>query len=101
KTQRAKGGRFERFVRRYLEVDPYWADRLDEVWAWDEWPGRGAMPDTGIDLVARERGTGRLIAVQCKFYRPGATLTWEQVGTFVGMLANPVFDEGLIVSTAG
>lgn len=57
--------------------------------------------DTGIDLVAREAGSGRLIAIQCKFYSPDATLSWAHVATFSGMLSQPEFAEGMIVSTAG
>jgi predicted helicase len=57
--------------------------------------------DTGIDLVARERGTGDLVAIQCKFYAPTASLSWSGVSTFVGMLGQPEFTSGMIVSTAG
>jgi predicted helicase len=57
--------------------------------------------DTGIDLVARERGTGDLVAIQCKFYAPTASLSWTNVSTFVGMLGQPEFTSGMIVSTAG
>lgn len=101
KTRTAKGRTFERFVAAFLRTDPYWAQQLDAVWSWDEWPERGNLPDTGIDLVARERATGRLIAIQCKFYSPDATLSWSNVATFTGMLGHPQFDEGLIISTAG
>lgn len=103
KTRAAKGRRFEEFCEAFFRVDPYWAEQLDEVWSWEKWPGRNGRPDTGVDLVARERGTGRTIAIQCKFYSPNATLSWEgHLGTFVGMVGgSDEFDEGVIVSTAG
>ena len=55
----------------------------------------------GIDLVAREAGTGDLVAIQCKFYSPSATLSWGHVSTFIAMLGRAEFGSGLIVSTAG
>ena len=53
-TQRGKGTAFERLVRQFLLTDPRYAERFDEVWMWSDWPERGARPDRGIDLVARE-----------------------------------------------
>ncbi len=85
-TLPAKGRRFERFCREYFRSDPLWSDRFDEVWEWSDWPGRDNAPDTGVDLVARERGTGDLVAIQCKFYSPTASLDWRQVSTFAGMM---------------
>jgi predicted helicase len=100
-TLPAKGRRFERFCREYFRSDPLWSDRFDEVWEWSDWPGRDNAPDTGVDLVARERGTGDLVAIQCKFYSPTASLDWRQVSTFAGMMGYPDFASGMIVSTAG
>ncbi|MGH3884789.1 MAG: hypothetical protein ACRDRC_15490, partial [Pseudonocardiaceae bacterium] len=45
-----------------------WSDRFSNVWLWSEWPGRHGRPDTGIELVAEERETAGLTAIQCKFY---------------------------------
>ena len=41
----------------YLLTDPQYADLFSDVWLWSEWPDRWG-PDTGIDLVARERASG-------------------------------------------
>lgn len=100
-TRAAKGRRFEEFCEAYFQTDPDWAARFENVWAWMDWPGRDGRADTGIDLVAEEAGTGRLVAIQCKFYSPNATLQWGHVSTFAGMLSQPDFDYGLVVSTAG
>lgn len=100
-TKSSKGRIFENFCEEFLQVDSYWANEFDEVWSWMDWPGRAGRTDTGIDLVARERGTGFLVAIQCKFYAPRATLNWKQVSTFVGMLGSNEFISGLIISTAG
>ncbi len=102
KTQAAKGRRFEDFCAAFLRIDRTWAEKFDEVWTWEDWPGRPpGHPDTGIDLVARERGTGALVAIQCKFYRPSAVLGWEHISTFVAMLSQDLFSSGMVISTAG
>ena len=100
-TRTAKGRRFEQFCEAFFELHQAAGYDFDEVWSWMDWPGRHGQTDTGIDLVARERGSGDLVAVQCKFYSPQATLSWSSVSTFVGMLGQPEFASGLIVSTAG
>ena len=100
KTRAAKGRRFEIFCESYFRIDPLWAERFDQVWSWMDWPGRDGRTDTGTDLVAQEAGTGHLVAIQCKFYSPNATLSWKNVSTFVGMLGQPEFESGMMVSTA-
>ena len=101
KTLTAKGRRFEDFCEAFFKEGLAAGYDFDQVWPWDDWPGRDERGDTGIDLVARERGSGDLVAIQCKFYSPQATLSWPNVATFVGMLGQPQFSSGLIVSTAG
>ena len=101
KTRRAKGTAFELFCEEFFRADRYWAAKFDEVWQWGDWPDRAGRKDTGIDLVAREADTGDLVAIQCKFYAPTATLNWKQISTFYGSLALSEFSSGLVVSTAG
>ncbi|MBS7350215.1 MAG: hypothetical protein KIG95_08700, partial [Comamonas sp.] len=62
--QPGKGTQFEKLIANYLLTDPQYADRLADVWLWEEWPDRWST-DVGIDLVARERGTGEYWAIQC------------------------------------
>ena len=73
-SEKAKGEALERLIKVYLSQDQAWTGRFDAVWLWDEWPGRDGKPYTGIDLVARERDTGNLWAIQSKFYAPEHTL---------------------------
>jgi predicted helicase len=51
--------------------------------------------------VAREAGTGEIVAVQRKFYSPDAVLSWHHVSTLVAMLSQAEFASALFVSTAG
>ena len=101
KTRAVQGRHFEQFCEAFFQLAAVPGHEFDKVWAWDEWPGREGRTDTGIDLVAREAGSGDLVAIQCKFYAPTATLAWPQVSTFIGMLGQPEFASGMIVSTAG
>ena len=101
KTRVAKGRRFEEFCEAFFQKDPLWVEQFDAVWAWMDWPGRQGRADSGIDLVAQERGTGHLVAIQCKFYSPDATLSWPRVSTFVALASRDEFAYGMIVSTAG
>ncbi len=101
KTRAVQGRHFEQFCEAFFRLAAVPGHEFDKVWAWDDWPGKGERGDTGIDLVAREAGSGDLVAIQCKFYSPTATLAWPRVSTFVGMLGQPEFASGMIVSTAG
>lgn len=82
RTNRDKGTQFERLIANYLMTDPQYADRLSDVWLWSEWPDRWGS-DTGIDLVARERGTGEYWAIQCKFYDPTNYLQLDGIANFL------------------
>lgn len=89
RSNRDLGDRFERLIVSYLETDPIQAERFDKVWMWSEWPDRGNMPDTGADLVARERATGDLCAIQCKFYLPEHSLAKGDIDSFLAILGKP------------
>ena len=81
RTNRDKGTQFEKLIANYLVTDPQYADRLSDVWLWDNWPDRWDS-DVGIDLVARERGTGDYWAIQCKFYDPAYSLQKADIDSF-------------------
>ncbi|WP_417233641.1 DEAD/DEAH box helicase family protein [Arthrobacter sp.] len=97
--ERDKGSKFERLMKRYLELEPKYADQFSDVWLWNEWPGRDGKVDTGIDLVARDRYTGELTAIQCKFYDPASTLAKAQIDSFFTAAGKKNFSHGLVVST--
>jgi len=81
RNNRDKGTLFERLIANYLMTDPQYADRLADVWLWSEWPDRNG-PDVGIDLVARERGTGDYWAIQCKFFNPDHAIQKSDIDSF-------------------
>jgi predicted helicase len=94
-----KGSRFERLVAAYLQSDPTYADQFSNVWLWKDWPGRSGRPDTGIDIVAEDRLTGGLTAIQCKFYSPGSTVSRESIDSFLTASGKEGFTRRIIVST--
>jgi predicted helicase len=81
---RAQGDKFERLMQRYLQTDPTYANTLDKVWLWSEFPFRNQFggTDTGIDLVAATF-SGEYWAIQCKFYAENATMDKSHVDAFI------------------
>jgi len=96
---RDKGDKFERLIRAYLTTEPLYVARLSDVWLWQDWPGRKGKTDTGIDLVARERDTGYLVAIQCKFYDPNHILQKADIDPFFTASGKTPFTSRLFVST--
>ena len=82
RTSTAKGAAFERLIATYLLTDPQYANQLDKVWLWNDWPDRWGS-DAGIDLVARTKGTNEYWAIQCKFYDRRATVSKRDIDTFL------------------
>lgn len=94
-----RGTKFEQLMVRYFELDPMLAQQYDAVWRWIDWPGRKGKIDTGIDLVARERDTGNLTAIQCKFYEPTTTLAKSHIDSFFTESGKYGFTNRIIIST--
>jgi predicted helicase len=93
------GDKFERLIESFLKKDPLYAELYSNVWLWMDYPGRKGRPDTGIDLVAEERATGYLTAIQCKFYDENHILAKEDIDSFFTASGKSEFQRRLIVST--
>ena len=96
----AQGRSFERLVKAFLERDKAQSERFRRVWHWTDWPGNAGRHDIGIDLVAEERDSGQLVAIQCKFYTSGHRLIREEANKFLGAYGTTQFARGIIVSTS-
>lgn len=94
-----RGTKFEQLMVRYFELDPMLSQQYEQVWRWIDWPGRKGKPDTGIDLVARERDTGAMTAIQCKFYEPTHTLAKGDIDSFFTASGKTPFTNRVIIST--
>ena len=95
-----KGTAFEQLVKAFLESDKAQSGRFERAWLWGEWPGNQNRHDTGIDLVARERDSGDMVAIQCKFYDPNTTISLSDVNKFLGAYSVDQFASGIFVSTS-
>ena len=96
---REQGEYFERLIRRVLLISPWFDNEFSDVWLWRDWPDRKGKGDTGIDIVAKEKDTGDLVAVQCKFYEEGHYLDKGQIDSFFASLGQQPFAKGMIFST--
>jgi predicted helicase len=92
-----KGDRFERLMLHAFQTDRTFQKQFTEVWRWMDWPGRRGV-DIGVDLVARD-AEGNLIAIQCKCYAPTATLTKEEIDSFVAVSGQKQWSRRIIVAT--
>lgn len=82
-TMRQKGSIFEKFIKKFLQIEPTYANQFEMVWLWNEFPYRNGMPDTGIDIVAKCRNREEYCAIQCKFYSSEITVSKADVDTFL------------------
>ena len=94
-----KGDSFERLVKAFLERDKAQAQRFSRVWPWRDWPGNQEH-DIGVDVVAEERDSGDLVAIQCKFYGPATQVDLDDVSHFLSVYGRPQFAKGIFVSTS-
>ena len=94
-----KGQSFERLVKAFIQTDKGQSSRFEQVWLWSEWPDNGGRHDIGIDLVAKERDSGDMVALQCKFYSPSSTIYLNDIATFLAACGETTFTSGIIVST--
>lgn len=98
-STRDLGDKFERLILQYLQTDPIYKERFSKVWLWMDFPKRGNLPDTGIDLVAEERDTGEYCAIQCKFYEYTHTLEKNDIDSFFTASGTKLFSHRIIIAT--
>ena len=98
-----RGTKFENLMVDYFHLDPTLAVEYDLVEPWARWSHNEHSHDTGIDLVARNRETGRWTAIQCKFYDPKYSLQKSDIDSFFtasGKRWDGIhFDNRIIIST--
>lgn len=83
-TEHDKGAKFEKLIKRWFLTEPEYANVLDKVWLWEEFPGKESMGgvDLGIDLVAKT-DEGKFWAIQCKCYQDDAVISKKMVDSFI------------------
>src|SRR5215469_15766827 len=94
-----QGSRFEELIRQYFLHDPLNCEQFSEVCLWNNWQGKGKEPDTGIDLVAKNRYDDGYTAIQCKCRDENDTIQRSDIDSFLVRSAKPPFTRRIIVST--
>lgn len=100
-VQRDRGTLFELLVTAYLKKEPMYARLFDEVWMLYDVPEEYGIPrkDLGVDLVARKRETGELVAIQCKYYSKDTTIQKSYIDSFLNEVGKSYYTEGIIVTS--
>ncbi|POH69141.1 damage-inducible protein [Cryobacterium zongtaii] len=96
---REKGLLLEKLALSYLTTDPVWTAQFQEVWLWQDWPGRDGKVDTGIDLVAKDRYGDGYCAIQCKFFDPAHAIQKGDIDSFFTASGKHPFTSRMVIST--
>lgn len=96
---RSKGDKFERLMVEYFKTDPLYKERFSNIWLWMDFPERNHKPDTGIDIVAQEKGTDEYCAIQCKFYGQQYTIQKSDIDSFFTESGKKLYSSRIIVTT--
>ncbi|MGO4955529.1 type ISP restriction/modification enzyme [Ligilactobacillus ruminis] len=97
--QRDRGTAFEKLAVAYLENEPAFKNKYSDVWMLNEVPEEYhiSKQDTGVDIVARDRATGKLTAVQAKYYR--SKITKKNIDSFLAEVGKDYYSDGIIVTS--
>lgn len=100
-TEREKGTYFEELTICYLKNEATYKDLYSDVWTYAEWAEREGLTkrDTGIDLVAKTRGTEEFHAIQCKLYAEDHTIQKSDIDSFFTASGKSYFTNRIIVCT--
>ena len=96
-----RGELFEKeFVPWFLNTDPQWSSKIDEIWLWKDYPENWGR-DCGIDLIFKDKQE-RYWAVQCKCVSPEYEITKAEIDSFLSESNNKnIYGRLLIASTDG
>ena len=79
------GSSFEILSKKFLESDRGYTERFSKIWLWKEWPDHDGH-DRGVDIIAEEENG--ICAIQCKAYDDHATITKDDVDSFIATTAS-------------
>ncbi|GAA4823542.1 DNA damage-inducible protein [Marinicella pacifica] len=101
KTEREKGTYFEKLIITFFKYEARYKGLYSDVWTYSDWAKQQGISgkDTGIDLVAKTKGTDEYHAIQCKLYDEGATIYKKHIDSFFTASGKKPFSNRLIVTT--
>lgn len=96
---RDRGTAFEKMAVAYFKNEPIYKNKFSDVWLLKDVPKKYNIPkvDLGVDLVAVDRMTGKLTAIQAKFYRQ--QIRKGNIDSFIAELGKDYYSEGIIIAT--
>lgn len=97
-NQRDRGTAFEKMVVAYLENEPAYKQKFQNVWMLNEVPAEYniSKKDTGVDIVAKGYDD-KLTAVQAKFYK--GKVDKKEIDSFIAEAGKNYYDSGMLVSS--
>lgn len=100
-TEREKGNYFEELIRTYFRYEATYADIYSDVWLYSDWAKEQELDgrDTGIDLVAKTKGTDEYHAIQCKCYAEDYRVKKSDIDSFFTASGKKPFTRRIIVTT--
>ncbi len=100
-SEREKGTYFEELFVTYLRNEAVYRDLYSNVWTYADWAEEQGLDkrDTGIDLVAKTRGTDEYHAIQCKFYAEDYKVQKSDIDSFFTASGKKPFTHRIIVTT--
>lgn len=100
-SQRDRGTLFERAVLVYLQNEPMYKRLYENVWLLNEVPLEYNIPqrDTGVDLVAKRRDNGNLVAIQAKYYKLNTKIYKRHIDSFLNEVGKSFYSEGMLITT--
>ena len=100
-AEREKGTYFEELILLYFKNEASYKDLYSDVWMYSDWADLQNLDkrDTGIDLVAKTRGTDEYHAIQCKFYAEDYRVQKSDIDSFFTASGKRPFTHRLIVTT--
>lgn len=100
-TEREKGAYFEELISTYLRNEAIYRDLYSDIWTYADWAALHGLDkrDTGIDLVAKTKGTDEFHAIQCKFYAEDYKVQRNDIDSFFTASGKKSFTHRIIVST--
>lgn len=101
REQRHRGTLFELLVLTYLKNEPTYVRLFDDVWKLSDVPEEYNIPkkDTGVDLVAREKNTGDIVAIQCKFHAKGTKISKAHIDSFLNEVGKSYYAKGIVITS--
>jgi len=101
REQRHRGTLFELLVLTFLKNEPTYVRLFDEVWKLCDVPEEYNIPkkDTGVDLVAREKNTGDIVAIQCKYHAKGTKIGKAHIDSFLNEVGKSYYAKGIVITS--